>query len=498
MRRHGRLRAFSTSDDSRESEQETRRTSLDRSRNTFSRDRRGSSPRRDRRDRGTRSERRSLSRSRSRDRKRTQRFDSPPKESAVIANLHGLTEEASSYRKIRELTAVADAQAVSAKSEQIRLAKELYVGNIPQGIGVFALIDRFNDLLVQMGATTMPGKPILSGWLGGDNQFAFLQFRTVEECNHALALNGYTMDGYQLKVGRPKGALGIGGPVSVAGPATQFSLDDVPGIGLTVHPPLEESTKTELLALVGAPLDAIPEALERSLTEFGELTRFECIDMSHIERKTVLFEYSDVKSQRKIANKSLIYDRNFPLAVTRIEEAISAGFLNIQHEQFTSGSIVVPTRIVWLTNFSPVQLGLDQDLVSEVRETCGQFGQVTSVALHRVPKETLRTVCGIHSDSEPVMVVEFDNIQSAIRCTRYLAGASCFYMNETKFENSDFTTFEQNLLDRGPIDTPTLEEIVQPPSIMGGKIVSAEKHLLAEFKARKKHKLAPEDMEVID
>lgn len=400
---------------------------------------------------------------------------------------------------MRELTAINDAQASSAKAEQLRLAKELYVGNIPQGIAVFSLIDRLNDLLVEMGATTMPGKPILSGWLGGDSQFAFLQLRTVEECNHALALNGYSFDGYQLKVGRPRGALGNGGPASsVAGAATQFSLDDLPGIGITIHPPLEESSKTEMLVLAGAPIGGIQDALRRILSEFGDLKHFETVEIPHINRKSVLFEYSDVKSQRNIAHKSLVYDRDYPLAVTRIEDAISAGFLHVQNQQFTCGGrIISPTRIVWLTNLPPIPLGLDLDLVSEVTETCRQFGTVKSVVLHRPPKDHLRGVYGILSDPEPVVVVEFDSIKAAVMCTRYLAGASCFYLNESKFDNSEFTFFEQNFVDDPPL-VITPDPPVNPPRISGGKIISAEADLISAFKAQKKLRLAPEDMEVID
>ena len=432
----------------------------------------------------------------------------------MIANLHGLTDEPSTYRQVQSLNSAAQAGATSALAEQQRQARELYIGNVPPGIQIFSLIDKLNDVLLEMGATTMPGKPIVSGWLGGEGQFAFVQVRTVEECNNALALNGYTLEGHQLKVGRPKtgviGALGNGGVTAVHGRATQFSLDELSGLGLALQPPLIESTKVEKLVLVGAPLGAPTEAIERILSQFGELVSVERIDAPRMQRSSFLFEFQDVVSQRKMAGvKTLVYDRDFPLAVVRQDDAIMAGFIDVQNETFSRGlrrSRVCPTRVLWMVNFPPVPAGLEKELVSEVRDACAKLGNVISIEVLRVPRDRVK---GLESnsaptDSELVVVVELASVSEAVMCARYIAGPTCYYFNEEKFDNKDFKIFEQNVSEPSVhsqfavIAEPIDKGMLQPPAILHGEIISTEKSIVTANKAKRKPKLAPEDLEIID
>ena len=405
---------------------------------------------------------------------------------------------------MRELTAAAEASAASSRAEQQRLAKELYVGNLPPNMVVFNLIDKLNDVLLEMGATTMTGMPILSGWLGGEGQFAFLQFRTVEECNNALSLNGFNLDGYQLKVGRPKGAGGAltNGPISTMGAATQFSLDDMPGLGLSFLPPLEESTKIERLVLVGAPMGAPTHALERIVSESGTLSFSEEIVESKIGRKSLIFEFEEVANQRKVALRPLVYDRDYALAVVRQEEAVAAGFMSVQQEQFTKGlgdKCPGQSRAVWLCGFAPISQGLEADFINEVRDLCDGFGPVETLRLFHVSKDNIRGVPGVFSDNEPVVVVLFENTRAAYRCKRYVRGASCFFLEESKLNDEDIVSFEPYYVD---VQTPNMVECEElnasPPVVRGGKIVSAEASIIEANKRRKREKLAPEEMEIID
>jgi hypothetical protein len=465
--------------------------------------RRSPSPRyrRSRRDRSPSYRRRRDHRSPS-DRRRRTRYDSPPKEEALIANLHGLTDEAGTYRKMKELTAVAEAGAASARAEQVRQAKELYVGNLPPGMAVFTLIDRLNDVLVEMGATTMPGKPIVSGWLGGEGQFAFLQVRTVDECNNALSLNGYNLDGFQLKVGRPKGATGAltyTAPSTLThGPATQFSLDEMAGLGLVVQPPLEESTKVETLVLVGAPVHADTGVFIRILENEsnGEIEKYEEFIASKINRKSIVFEFKDVKHQRVISGKYLAFDRDYPLAVVRQDEAIAAGFINLREEQFTSWTKrPLASRFLWMCNFPDIQTGLEAEFSREIRETCSTFGTVVSIKVLNVNRDSISVPLLTPEKEIIVAVIEFESVSAACLCKRYTKGASVFFLPET----SDLEHFSPNEEDALPF-TPSEESLESYPAplIRNGKIVSVEKSIIEEHKAKRRHKPAPEELEVID
>lgn len=457
-----------------------------------------------------------------RERRRRHRYDSPPKESVMVAAMHGLTDQPiASVRAIRELNTAATAAAASSRAEHQRAARELYIGNIPQGMPIITLIDRINTILVDMGATTMPGKPILSGWFGGEGQFAFLEFRTAQECSNAMSLNGYLFEGTPLRVGRPRNALAIGGgsqgmiedtATGIFSGSTQFSLDNLPGLGITIQQPLDESGKIEKLALVGAPLSAPQNELEKILTEFGDLGEVRFVDNHQLQTRTVLFEYTDVDFQRKCVYRAdkFRYDRDHHLAVIRQDEAIMRGYVSITNEQLSKGLCRVeeslrscPSRVVWLLNF-PLNV-VEKDLEYELRSECSKFGQVDCVEVMTVEKERIQLQDGMGvaasglGDTELVAVVAFSEMNAAIKCKKYLTGAKCFYFSEAKFLESDFSIFENNMRSVEIELMHDLETAKLTPIVKNGKVISVEKEIIARSAhLKKKVKIAPEDQEIID
>ena len=81
---------------------------------------------------------------------------------------------------------------------------------------------------------------VVSAWISGDGHYAFVEFRTIEECNAALTyLNGLQIGSYQLRVGRPKsfgGAsvqpalMGIGGMQNAASLLSGATLGATPNL----------------------------------------------------------------------------------------------------------------------------------------------------------------------------------------------------------------------------------------------------------------------------
>ena len=53
------------------------------------------------------------------------------------------------------------------------------------------LQDFLNTTITSIGMNTQPGNPIVSTWVSQDGHFAFCEFRTIEETNSALLLNGW-------------------------------------------------------------------------------------------------------------------------------------------------------------------------------------------------------------------------------------------------------------------------------------------------------------------
>ena len=68
--------------------------------------------------------------------------------------------------------------------------RELYVGNLPPGMLAPQLQEFLGAAIQQLNLNTTPGNPIINAWLSGDGHYAFVEFRTVEETDATLQMNG--------------------------------------------------------------------------------------------------------------------------------------------------------------------------------------------------------------------------------------------------------------------------------------------------------------------
>jgi splicing factor U2AF subunit len=111
--------------------------------------------------------------------------------------------------------------------------RELFVGNLPEGSTAAVMRDFFNSVMVQLklGRADLPGLPVVSFRTSTDAaaKFGFLEFRTPEDCDAALGLNGVQFNACALKVVRPKGYVapagggGGGGGVGAQPPPVDLS-----------------------------------------------------------------------------------------------------------------------------------------------------------------------------------------------------------------------------------------------------------------------------------
>jgi len=85
-------------------------------------------------------------------------------------------------------------------------ARELYIGNLPEGVPEAQLMSFLNAALLQAGLNVSPGMPITAVRCNG--RFAFAEFRSPEEASNAMNLNGIILVGHALSVGRPSAYTG--------------------------------------------------------------------------------------------------------------------------------------------------------------------------------------------------------------------------------------------------------------------------------------------------
>lgn len=91
--------------------------------------------------------------------------------------------------------------------------RRLYVGNLPPTVSDMELIEFFNTIMVNSGAVTQKGNPVVSATINREKAYAFIEFRTTEEASVGMSLDGITLQTHSLRVRRPKDYLGEEGTV---------------------------------------------------------------------------------------------------------------------------------------------------------------------------------------------------------------------------------------------------------------------------------------------
>lgn len=114
-------------------------------------------------------------------------------------------------------------------SQMTRQARRLYVGNIPFGITENLMIEFFNAKMQEAKLNTAPGNPVIAAQINLEQNFAFIELRSVEETTQAMAFDGIILEGQSLKIRRPKDYQPIPG-------MSETATIHVPGVVSTVVP----------------------------------------------------------------------------------------------------------------------------------------------------------------------------------------------------------------------------------------------------------------------
>jgi RNA recognition motif-containing protein len=83
------------------------------------------------------------------------------------------------------------------------VTRRVYVGNIQFGFQEQEMTDFFNQQMHLHGLAQAEGNPILACQVNRDNNFAFLECRSIDETTQCLAFDGINFKGQTLKLRRP-------------------------------------------------------------------------------------------------------------------------------------------------------------------------------------------------------------------------------------------------------------------------------------------------------
>ncbi|GFS02111.1 splicing factor U2AF 65 kDa subunit, partial [Elysia marginata] len=178
----------------------------------------------------------------------------------------------------------ADTSVNVAGSSLSRQARRLYVGGIPFGMTDEAMMDFFNHQMRITGLAQAEGNPVIAVQINLDKNFAFLEFRSVDETTQALAFDGISFQGQPLKIRRPSDYKPL------PGMAENPTLA-VPGVVSTV---VQDSAHKIFIG--GLPSYLNEDQVKELLVSFGPLSAFNLVKDSAtgLTKGFAFCEYADV------------------------------------------------------------------------------------------------------------------------------------------------------------------------------------------------------------
>uniref|UniRef100_H2Z1Z9 Splicing factor U2AF subunit n=1 Tax=Ciona savignyi TaxID=51511 RepID=H2Z1Z9_CIOSA len=306
-----------------------------------------------------------------------------------------------------------------AGSQMTRQARRLYVGNIPFGVTEDAMMDFFNNQMQIAGLTQAPGQPILAVQINLDKNFAFLEFRSVDETTHALAFDGINFMNQSLKIRRPSDYKPL--PGSLDQPAIHL-----PGVISTV---VQDSQHKMFIG--GLPNYLSDDQVKELLTSFGPLRAFNLVKDSAtaLSKGYAFAEFADYNltdqaiaglNGMALGDKKLIVQRASIGAKANPTGAIMAPVtLQIPGMAHATGAGPA-TQVLCLMNMVLAEELTDdeeyEEIMEDVKDECSKLGSVVSLEIPR-PGPGLTEADGIGK-----IYVEFASHLDAQKAAQALGG----------------------------------------------------------------------------
>lgn len=297
-------------------------------------------------------------------------------------------------------------------------ARRLYVGNIPFGVTEDAMMDFFNQQMKMSGLAQAPGNPVLAVQINLDKNFAFLEFRSVDETTQALAFDGINFMGQSLKIRRPSDYKPLPG-------SSETPSVHLPGVVSTV---VQDSLHKVFVG--GLPNYLNEDQVKELLTSFGPLRAFNLVKDSatSLSKGYAFCEYVDPNiTDQSIAGLNGMQLGEKKLIVQRASVGAKTGMMNmlttpvtLQVPGLMSASQQGPvTEVICLLNMvTPEELQDEEeyeDILEDVRDECNKLGKVNSL-------EIPRPVPGTDVPGVGKIFVEFCNSTDSQNACKALSG----------------------------------------------------------------------------
>ncbi|XP_028027019.1 splicing factor U2AF 50 kDa subunit isoform X1 [Bombyx mandarina] len=395
----------------------------DRRRRSRSRERKRSRSR----SRERREKRKSRSRSpnkRSRRRKPSLYWDVPPPGFEHITPLQYKAMQAAGQIPANIVADTPQAAVPVVGSTITRQARRLYVGNIPFGVTEEETMEFFNQQMHLSGLAQAAGNPVLACQINLDKNFAFLEFRSIDETTQAMAFDGINFKGQSLKIRRPHDYQPM--------PGTENPAINVPaGVISTVVP-----DSPHKIFIGGLPNYLNEDQVKELLMSFGQLRAFNLVKDSStgLSKGYAFAEYVDISmtdqaiaglNGMQLGDKKLIVQRasigakNSTLEMGYFSALTGAAPVQIQVAGLTLAGAGPPTEVLCLLNMvTPDELRDEEeyeDILEDIKEECNKYGVVRSI-------EIPRPIEGVEVPGCGKVFVEFNSIADCQKAQQTLTG----------------------------------------------------------------------------
>ncbi|XP_045772040.1 splicing factor U2AF 50 kDa subunit [Maniola jurtina] len=373
------------------------------------------------RERREREKKRSKSRSpskRSRRRKPSLYWDVPPPGFEHITPLQYKAMQAAGQIPANIVADTPQAAVPVVGSTITRQARRLYVGNIPFGVTEEETMEFFNQQMHLSGLAQAAGNPVLACQINLDKNFAFLEFRSIDETTQAMAFDGINFKGQSLKIRRPHDYQPM--------PGTENPSINVPaGVISTVVP-----DSPHKIFIGGLPNYLNEDQVKELLMSFGQLRAFNLVKDSStgLSKGYAFAEYVDISmtdqaiaglNGMQLGDKKLIVQRasigakNSTLAMT------GAAPVTLQVAGLTLAGAGPATEVLCLLNMvTPDELRDEEeyeDILEDIKEECNKYGCVRSI-------EIPRPIEGVEVPGCGKVFVEFNSIADCQKAQQTLTG----------------------------------------------------------------------------
>jgi len=353
---------------SRSRDRNRRRRSRSRSRD---RDRRRRSRSRERNDRRSGSSRKA---------RRQTAWDVPPKGYEDITPVQFKAMRASGEIEMPTPLSggVIPATALPQGAQMTMQARRLYCGNLPFGITEDLMIDFFNAKMRESKITKNPGNPVLACQINLEKNFAFLEFRSVEETTQAMAFDGIMLQGQALKIRRPKDYQPIPG-------ITESQATHIPGVVSTVVP-----DTINKIFVGGLPNYLNEDQVKELIGSFGELRAFNLVKDSTtgLSKGYAFCEYADLAiTDIAIAGMNGMQLGDKKLIVQRASVGAKSMSAQLAIPGLDLSKDVMATNILCLMNMVTAEELMDDEdydeIFDDIREECTKYGRIRSLHIPR-------------------------------------------------------------------------------------------------------------------